>query len=169
MQIKFDAIKGIPELQAFLKEIPRGGIPAAVRAFGEYLLGNDSHGLRHMVPWKYVSRKAAGYKTSAKQWAFMFATGILKSEGGKVTLAHPGERHDTTRGWYGYTSDGGYSYKLRSNKASAFYTMSDKGQARQPAKVGHQKTSAVIASNKAGAFMAAVSALNKWIRERKTK
>lgn len=165
MKIKFET-KGITELQEFLKEIPRGSITSAVKAFGEYLLGDDSHGVRHMVPYKYVSRKAAYGKSfqSDKQRRWFFAA----LADGRIAPGS-GPRHDTTRRWYGMSASSGYEYKLVANNPAAYYTMSDEGQARQPAKVGHLKLSRVIANNMTGAFMEAVNAVNKWLRSKEPK
>ena len=54
MQVKF-RVRNVKAVQDFLKSVPRGAVPVALKAFAEYVLGNDRHGLRHNEPYKYVS------------------------------------------------------------------------------------------------------------------
>ena len=155
--------RGIGAVQAFLKELPRGSMRSALQAFGTYLLGDDNHGLRHMVPYSFVSRKSAyGVSFSSdKQRAWFFAA--LKR--GEINPGS-GNRTDTTRGWTMVTQNSGYSISLRTSTKAAWYTMGDSSQARQPARVGHRKVSEVIRTNMAGAYRAAIQAVNAWIKSR---
>lgn len=159
MKTSFD-VRGLDKVQQFFKELPRGSMRTAIKAFGDYILGDDSHGLRHIEPYKFVSRKAAYGQTffSDKQRRFFFAN---------IDNLKPGSgtRHDTTRGWRSVISAGGYKYVARSDSASTRWTMSDKYQARQPAKAGHRKVSQIVQSNLSGALRAAVTAVNAWIRD----
>ena len=161
MQVKI-AIRGLDAVKAFLKELPRGSMRTALQAFGEYILGDDNHGLRHMVGYKFVSRTSAyGFAFfTAKQRGWFFAA--LKA--GEIQPGS-GNRTDTTRGWTMVSTNSGYSVSLRTNSKAAWYTMGDSSQARQPARVGHRKVSDVIRTNMAGAFRAAVQAVNAWIKE----
>jgi hypothetical protein len=155
--------RNLEKVQEFLRQLPKGSTNAAIRAFSEYILGDDTHGLRHMVVYKFVSRKAAfGFSFfTDKQRRWFFAA----LNDGRIDPGS-GERHDTTRGWKMVGTAGGSNYRLTTNKPSAIWTMSDNRQSRQAAKVGHRKVSDVVRSNMAGALRAAVTAVNNWIKER---
>jgi len=161
MKITID-IRKIPGVQAFLTALPRGSMRAAIKAFGDYILGDDSHGLRHMVAYKYISRATAYGKSfvSDKQRRWFYAA----LAAGEI---HPGsgERHDTTRGWTGVASSDGYSYRATAKGAAAYFTMSDQGQSRQAALVGHRKASDVVRTNISGGLRAAVKAVNRWLAD----
>jgi hypothetical protein len=56
--------------------------------------------------------------------------------------------------------------KITNDTAGGYYTRDDRGQARQPAKVGWRKVSQVLADNYLGGLRAAVQAVNKWMKEK---
>jgi hypothetical protein len=43
-------LRGVEELNKFLKSLPHGTMKAAIAAMAEYMLGDTSHGLRHYPP-----------------------------------------------------------------------------------------------------------------------
>lgn len=56
MPVKF-GMRGREELERMLSELPHGAKQIALPAFSEYLIGDDSHGLKHYPPvttQKYV-------------------------------------------------------------------------------------------------------------------
>jgi len=163
MQVNFK-IRGLEELEAFLKKLPRGGVRVALEAIARYVVGNTSRGLRHDEPQKYVSRKKAGYTTSAAQIRFFFATGILENVGGKVKLNRYKRSGDTAASW-AYKAVNDWNYRVVNPKAGAYWTRDEKGQTRQHAMAGRRKTSKVISDNMKGAIRSAGVALKKWIRE----
>lgn len=156
-------VRGIEELKKFLKELPRGTMRDGIKAAGEYLIGDDRHGLKHLVKYKYVSRKSAYgvtfFSDKQRRW-FFWALG----EG----LINPGVDNrtgNTAAGWKMKTTNNGYAAKLYNETQGAKYVMGDDTQARQPAKVGHRKMSDVISTNINGAIQAAERAVQKWINE----
>ena len=159
MQTGFN-IRGIEEIQAFFRKLPRGSLRAGMRAFGEYILGNERHGLRHSEPYKYVSRKSAYGITffTEKQRRWFWANGGPDMIGNNRTGV-------SAQAWTLVEKNNGYKISLQNQTRAAFYTRDDKGQARQPAKVGWRKTSAVVAANTAGAMRAANAAVKKWIAD----
>ena len=58
MQPRF-VMRNLPQLQEYLKTVPYGAVKVGLRAFTEYIIGDESHGLKHPDPYKYVSRKSA--------------------------------------------------------------------------------------------------------------
>ena len=141
MQVKF-TVRGMEEVQRYLRTVPYGAMRVGLKAFTEHILGNTSHGLRHDEPQKYVSRKAAGYHTSQKQMAFFFATGILESDGqGGIILNHYKRSGKTAAAWKMKETRGGYGYTLTNNRAGAYWTRGEPGQTRQHAMAGRRTIS----------------------------
>lgn len=156
-------VRNIKNVQNFLQHVGRGFVLPALDAFLKYVLGNERHGLRHYPPQKYVSRARAGYKTSPAQIRFFFATGILENVGGKIKLNRYKRTFETQKAWQ-IVGQGTYRPSLVNSRA--YYTMDDKGQARQPALVGWRKVSQVVRDNLKGAINSAASAINKVIRSK---
>jgi hypothetical protein len=164
MQVKF-RIRGVEAVQAFLRAVPRGAVKVALQAFSEYILGNDQHGLRHNEPYKYVTRKAAYgvtfFTEKQRKWFFWaLNTGQIDPGSGKRT-------GETSKAWKAEPRNDGYRYTLTNNTPGGYYTRDDYGQARQPAKVGWRKVSAVLTANYAGAIRAAVAAVKKYLQSKK--
>jgi hypothetical protein len=53
------SVKGVEKVQGMLRKIPIGAKGVVAYAVALYLLGNESHGLKHYAPYKHVSRKRA--------------------------------------------------------------------------------------------------------------
>jgi hypothetical protein len=163
MEIKFN-MRGAAGLNDFLKSLPRGSMRSALEAMAKYFIGNKSRGLKHAEAYKYVTRASAyGFSFfTDRQRRWFFAA--LNSGELKIGNNRTGASGDA----WGYTVNAsGYQYKLTNNTTAAFYTRSDAGQARQPAKVGWRKVSKVIADNMAGAMQAARAAVRNFIATKK--
>jgi len=158
MQTKF-VMRNVEKVQAYLKEVPHGSVKAVLAAFQEYFIGTDRHGLRHPPPYKYVSRAKAYGSTfkSEKQRRWFWANGGPEMIGNNRT-------GNTENGWYGKETNGGYGITLSNDAPGAYYTMSDQGQAAQPALVGWRKISKVVADNMAGALRHARAAVNAFLK-----
>lgn len=158
-------VRGIEELQAFLKTLPYGGVRVALKAFTEYVLGSSSHGLRHDEPQRYISRKRAGYTTSQKQMAYFFAVGILQRVGGSIILNHY-QRTGETAAAYNYIAVNDWNYKIVNPKIGAYYTRDDEGQTRQHQLAGRRNVIKVVMDNFNGAIRAAHAALREFIQSK---
>ena len=153
-------VRGIEQLQAFLRELPRGGVRVALQAFTEYVIGDDSHGLKHPDAYHYVPRADAYGQTfqSDAQRRFVMA-GIAD---GTITPGQENRSGRSTGAWqYAAVSD--WNYTITNPEPGAYYTRDDSGQAAQPGMAGWRKTTAVIMDNMSGGLRAAVAALNDWI------
>ncbi len=159
MQVKF-VVRGVEEVQAFIKKVPYGAVKIALNAIGEYFLGNDIHGLRHYEPYKYVSRKRAYGQTfqSDKQRRWFWANGGPDMIGNNRTGA-------TASAWQMKETNSGYGITLENKSEGAKWIWSDK-QARQPAMVGHRTAREKIASNMAGAMRHARAAVSAYLKKR---
>jgi hypothetical protein len=160
-------VRGVEELRQFFKELPRGTMRDAIKAATEYLIGNESHGLKHLVNYKYVSRKSAYGVTffSDRQRRWFFAA----LADGRINPGVDNRTGKTSAGWTYSTTNNGYQTKIYNETQGAKYVQSDAWQARQPAKVGHRKVSDVISTNIKGAMQAAERAVQKWIDEHSKK
>lgn len=163
MNVNFK-VRGIEAVQSFLASVPRGAVRVALEAFTEYVIGNDARGLKHNEPYKYVSRKAAYGVTffTPKQRRFFFWA--LRE--GKIDPGSGARTGKTSAAWKAVPSANGYQMKITNDTPGAYYTRDDKGQARQPAKVGWRKVTAVLVANYQGGLRAAVAAVNKYLKEK---
>ena len=155
-------MRNLKPVQDFLTAMPKGTIKVALDAIVVYLIGNESHGLKHDDPYKYVSRKSAYGKTfvSAAQRGYVMA----RIREGSITPGKANRSGDAAKGYmYSETNDG-YGRTIQNADVGAFYTRDDVGQARQPAMVGWRKVSQVIQDNMSGAIRSALSAVNDWIK-----
>jgi hypothetical protein len=160
MQVRF-RVRGIEEVQAFLKTVPYGAVKIGLKAVTEYFLGNDQHGLRHYEPYKYVTRKKAYGQTfqSEKQRRWFWANGGPDMIGNHRT-------GETASAWTSHETNNGYGMSLENKSEGAKWIWSDR-QARQPQLVGHRTARAKIASNVAGALRHAQAVVSAFIKAKK--
>lgn len=156
-------VRGVEQLQDLFNKIPLYAKKEAVKAVGEYLIGNERRGLRHLVKQNYVSRKAAYGVTffSDKQRKYVMA----RIREGSIVPGHYRRTGATAGGWRMQTTGGGYDAKLINPSRGAPWVMGDDTQSRHEAMVGHRKVEDVISTNIKGAMQAANVAVKKWIRE----
>lgn len=158
-------VRSTKKIQNFLRSLPYGTRKIGLAAIAEYLLGDDRHGLRHDEPQKYISRKQAGYTTSAKQIRFFFATGILeRTPDGGIKLNHYKRTGETANAWVSREINRGYGIVLENEKKGAYYTRDNFGQTRQHEMAGRRKVSKVVADNLKGAIRHAKAEVGKWMR-----
>jgi hypothetical protein len=153
--------RNIDKVQEYLKTVPRGSVKVALKALGEYFLGNDRHGLRHYEGYKYVSRKSAYGQTfqSDKQRRWFWANG-----GPDMIGNH---RTDTTaNAWTSKATNSGYGVTLENPSEGAKHIWGDDTQAAQPAAVGHRTAGAKVESNIAGAMRHARAAVRAFLGKR---
>ena len=161
MQIKY-VVRNNEAIQKFIRRVvPYGAVKVALEAIAEYLLGDESHGLRHAPAYKYVTRKKAYGQTfsSDKQRRRFWANGGPAMIGNHRTGA-------TQEGWKAKPTNNGYGFTLTNSAPGAYWTMSDRGQANQPRLAGWRKASEVVASNLAGAMRAGRAAVAALIRNK---
>lgn len=159
--LKSSPIRGAEKLQAYLKKLPRGTIKTALDAISDYILGNDSHGLRHYEPYKYVTRKAAYGQTfqSDKQRRWFYANGGPDMIGDNRT-------GETAGAWTVVETNNGYGRTFSNPKPSAVWLYSDDGQANQLRMVGHRTLTSKIMSNLNGALRSAGAAITRYLSQK---
>jgi len=155
--IEFD-VKGVEEVNAFLKSIPLGATKEVTKAFGEYIIGNDQHGLRHYPPYRKVTRKQAYgvsfFSDKQRRWFFANLDRL------DIPYRQTWQLKD---GWtLNYPSKNQATIKNRVPYASL--VMGDVGQNRMAQKKGWRKVSKVIEDNVKGAMRMAEFALQRWLK-----
>jgi hypothetical protein len=155
------SIRGIEKLQAFFKSIPVELRKIAVEEGSKYLVGDETHGLKHIVSYKYVSRASAYGETfkSDKQRRYVMA----KIKSGEITPGRENRTGSISAGWGYRKTGGGYSSVLYNKANGAEFVYGDDLQAKQLGMVGHRKMSEVIKTNMEGAMLAVRQAVSRWI------
>jgi len=152
-------VRGLEEVERFLKALPRGTMRAAIKAFSEYILGNEQHGLRHYVPEKRVTRTQAygrPFQTD-KQRRWFFAN--LKSGELKIPYQRTGKLRDN---WVLQGNE--YQKNIKNKLPYAPYVMGIAGQSRMSRKIGWKSWIEVVQNNMKGAMRAANQAVARWIK-----
>ena len=157
-----NSVRGIEQLKALFKRVPVEIRKGAVEEATKYLIGDSSHGLKHMVKYSYVSRKDAyGHSfVSDKQRRYVMA----RIKEGSITPGRSNRTGGMVAGW-GYTKQGGgYGATIYNKAKGAEFVYGDDTQANQIRMVGHRTISAVIKSNLAGAIMKVNEFVARWIK-----
>ena len=152
-------MRGVEQLNTFLKSLPHGSMVEAIKAMGEYFVGNEQHGLRHYPP-RVNHGPVNPYKwQSDKQRRSYFAS---KGFGKGIPSQRSG---DLANGWTLSSESDPYRRTLFNRVPYARYVM---GQRQQ---TGHlvdkwRKMGKVIEDNIKGGMRAANLAVDKWLKAR---
>ena len=157
------SVRGIEELKALFKRVPVEIRRIAVEVATEYIIGDSTHGLKHMVKYKYVSRKKAYGQTfvSDKQRRYVMA----KIKSGEITPGAENRTWKMTAGWKYTKQGGGYGATIYNRAKGVEFVYGDNTQARQIKRVGHRTISEVIKTNIKGAMQAVNRMVDKWIKQ----
>ena len=158
--LKVDTRK-LEELQEFLRGLPRGVVGVAGEAVAKYIVGDNRHGLKHYVPYKYVSIKDSGGWASEKQRRYVMA----KIREGEIDPGVPHRTGEMQRGW-DYSGEGS-RWRIENEVPYAGYVMGDVDQTQMHKIQGWRTAMRVAYDNLAGSIVAARSAVREWIRERR--
>lgn len=153
------AVKGIENVQAFLRALPLGTKTVAGRAVAEYLVGDVSHGLRHYPPYKHVPYSEIGGFKSDKQRRYVMAR-IREGTIDPGISASTGYFRDA---WQ--ISGEAPRYNIVNDVAYAGFLVGNAEQSLHSQKQGWRKISQTIADNIDGAFRHAIAKVNEWLRE----
>lgn len=173
MNISFK-VRGVEKVQSYLESLPYGVMKIALTAITQYIIGDNTHGLKHPDPYKYTSRaKAYGFTGatfengnpvpdgyfSAKQ--FRYVAAITKG----FTMRGSNRTGKSTDAWQ-YVEITPYRYAINNPEPGSYWTRDDYGQAQQPANVGWRKVATVIESNIKGAMRHANAEINKYLKSK---
>ena len=127
----------------------------------EYFVGDESHGLKHEVAYRYVSRTEAYGQpfVSDRQRRYVMA----RIHDGTITPGVENRTHQMAAAWDWEQSNGVTYVRNETNGVEFVEPYLPEQQARQPAMVGWRSAFEIITTNMAGALRHAVSAINKLI------
>lgn len=155
-------VRGLKELEVYLKTVPRGAVKVALDAAADWFIGTPERGLRQYPKYKHVTRKKAyGQTFSSPEQRYKFF-GMLKR--GEVNPEYPRRTGRTQRGYYKDPAGDGYKIKIKNDEPGAYFTRDDKGQANLNKLAGWRKASDVIKSNMSGAIRHAISKVSEYLK-----
>ena len=153
-------IKNIAQIRQFLNDLPPGVKNVGNEAATKYVVGDMSHGLKHYVPYKYISVKQAGGWRSDRQRRYV----MMMIKRGEIDPGYPHRTGAMQRAW-DYKREGGSNFRISNPLDYVKYVMGDTEQSRGHKLRGWRKVSAVVKNNIDGAIRSANAAVNKWLRE----
>lgn len=159
--IKF-SVRGVEKLKAFFAKLPAAARKIAAPAVAEYIIGNESHGLKHYHAYKHIAR-ADVYSPifkSDKQRAYVMAS--IRSGAIKVGENRHGNLRD---GWKQNPQGGGYGARIYNAVPYAQYVQGDGSQSRIHKAMGWRTMMAVVNTNIKGAMKKAEQAVQDWIQK----
>lgn len=151
-------VRGVKELNDFLKSLPRGTLRVALEAATEYLIGNERRGLKHQPP-RVVHGPGNPYRwQTEKQRRAYFATDGF---GAGIPYRRTGKSAD----WTVKILNNGYQAKIE-NKVGYIDFVQGKWQQRGHVADKWRKIQDIISTNMTGAMRAANQAVARWLKER---
>lgn len=153
----------------FFSELPRMSRGIAVENAADYIVGNDSHGLRHEPNYLFVSRTSAYGEpfSSEKQKRWFFASlkaGVNVLNGKSFTPGRENRDHTISQAWKRVGEK--TTSRIINDAEGVEWVMGNK-QANQPRKAGWRYYMDVVESNFKGAIQKAQWAVDAWIRSKK--
>ena len=152
---------GVPELQAWLSSLANGVRDEATRAVAEYLVGDESHGLKHYPPYKHVPYSSIGGFKSDKQRRYVMA----RIREGSITPGMSASNGYMRDAW-SYKAQGS-RYEIKNDTAYAKYLVGPGSQSLHSQRQGWRITVQTIKDNLAGAYKHANAEIKKWLAARK--
>lgn len=150
--------RGIPELQAWLKSLAQNVKRIASEAVAEYLVGDESHGLKHYPPYQHITVKQAyGGFVSDKQRRYVMA----RINEGSITPGVPHRTGELQRGWE-YKAQGS-RYAITNSTQYAQYVVGGQ-QANMQRLIGWRLVWQNIQDNLKGAYRHAQAQVKAWLK-----
>jgi hypothetical protein len=164
MNIRYRVI-GVEKVKEFVMSLPRGIKAEAMRAISEYIVGDERHGLKHDINYKYVPRRAIGKVSEApagyyswRQFGYVhwaLSHGVMKiGRANSPTLMSQSWKWEQKNSQWDRTEIKG---------ALPF----DRFPARHNRLAGWRHYTEVISTNITGAIQAGQRAVNEWLKSKK--
>jgi len=150
----------MPETKAWLMSLANDIKQKATGWVAEYLVGDQSHGLKHYSPYKYITVEQSGGWKSDKQRRYVMA---MINEG-KIDPGVPHRTGELQRGWK-YAAAGSL-YTITNDTPYGHWVMGPGTQTQMHAMGGWRTTVDNIADNIRGAIRHAQSKVNEWLRRK---
>lgn len=164
MQIKFSA-RNIEKVKAFISSVGRPLKIAAMKAFTEYIIGDENAGLKHEPPEKFVTRKSAYGKVSDApegyfSWKqFRYVAAITEGFTKFYTRTH-----EMASAWKMEVKNSNWTQVKIVNETPGVGWVFGDQQARQPALVGWRKYADTLKARTAGGIRHAQAAVSKLLK-----
>ena len=163
MNIRYGKVRNLEVVQKLMAELPWGVKITAMKAFNEYLIGDERHGLRY-EPRQVTHDENNPYLwQSEKQRRAFFATDGFGQ-------GIPTQRtHETVNGWTMQVKDSNWTQVKLVNESKGAYWVQGDGQQRGHAADGWRKIGDIIATNTKGALQAAFKAVTDYLNAKVKK
>lgn len=155
-------VRGVEEIQAFLKTVPHGSKKAIIEAFEYWYIGRPDKALRHYEPYKYVKpfrSYSSDPEKAARQRAWIFAHLDIIGQNNRT-----GKTADS---WKSTPLGKGYNIRIENTSEGAKHIWGDDTQTRHQKAVGHRKPSSKISSNLASALRHARKAVREFLNRKR--
>jgi hypothetical protein len=151
---------GIPEVLEWLKSLPNEIRTVASKAVAEYIVGDETHGLKHYPPYKHVPWKQVGGFVSDKQRRYVMA----RIREGSIT---PGisASNGYLRDSFQYKAQGSM-YQISTDVGHAKYLVGGQ-QSRRSILQGWRTMTTTARDNLKGAFRHAEAEIRAWLKAHK--
>ena len=169
------SVRGLEEVRKKLATLGKEAKHFSESKVGEYLVGDQTHGLKHYPGYVYVNRYAGfpelAYRTSTGKIVPGFKSKeqhgyVMAMIGeGKIDPGVPHRTGELQRGWE--LNDRGRFWEIRNQTEYAGWVMGDVGQTRMHNLIGWRKVMDNIRDNLKGAFRHAQAELKKWLKTRR--
>lgn len=153
--------RGVPELQAWLLSLANGVKDEATRSVAEYLVGDETHGLKHYPPYRHVPYSQIGGFKSDKQRRYVMA----RIREGSITPGISASNGYLRDAWT-YKAQGS-RYDITNDVGYAKYLVGPGSQSLHSQRQGWRITIDTIRDNLAGAYRHANANIKKWLAARK--
>ena len=150
--------KGIPEVQAWLKSLAKEVQKAATEAVAKYIVGDETHGLKHYPPYKHVPWADIGGFVSDKQRRYVMA----RIREGSITPGVSQSNGYLREAWQYKTQ--GTAYQITNDVSYAKYLVGGQ-QSRRAIAQGWRFFMDTVKSNLQGAYRSARAAVKKRLAE----
>jgi hypothetical protein len=151
--------QGVPQTISKLERVKAWFRRDFGSAIAEYLVGDMSHGLKHYVPYKYVSIAQSGGWKSEKQRRYVMA---MIAEG-KIDPGVPHRTGNMQRGWK-YAEQGAGRWIITNAAPYTKWVVGVGSQTQMHAKQGWRDVAEVVRNNIKGALVHARAKLREFLR-----
>ena len=160
------SVKGIDEVRAFLARLGAEAKHVTEGAVTEYLIGDETHGLKHYPPYKYLGTSEEGaYKKvyggffSDRQRRYVMA--MIRE--GQIIPGQSSSNRYMGDAWH--AEDKGRYWVAMNDVAHTKYVVGDTDQSRMMEMKGWDKISKNIKNNLKDAFRYAKEQVKQWLKE----
>lgn len=156
MQIKF-SVRNVEKIKAYLASLPRGVKIAAMKAFSEYIIGNEHHGLKHEPSQKqHDESNPYQWQTEKQRKAFFASDGFSQ----RIPTVRT---HEGVNSWTTENQDSNWT-QVKITGGNVF--VQGDYQQRGHTIDGWRKYAEIVRMNTTGAMRAAMAAVGRLLNKK---